>query len=178
MTFFVRLAASVLICSSFASASYSQLLATDPDWKESEAPAPTALNLKALVPFEVVKVSNLSWALDASAVNIVGDGLVRYVAVARSASGTLNALYEVINCSNGEVKTYARIISKEAEVAGKAWVIVADPKWISMYDAPSKHALALAKQGVCTGNTAAQTVNEILVSLKKTTIVFKDKSAP
>jgi CNP1-like family len=178
MTFFLRIAASVLICSVFGSTSYAQLLATDPDWKESEAPKPTALNLKGLVPFEVSTISNLTWALDPTAVTIVGDGLVRYVVVARSASGTLNALYEVINCSNGEVKTYARIVSKEAEVAGKAWFVVADPKWISMYDAPSKHALALAKQGVCTGNTAAQNVNEIVTSLKKTTVVFKDKSAP
>ena len=178
MTTFVRFVALLAIGLSVAAPGFAQLLATDPDWKESDAPAPAALNLKDLLPFEVVKTSNLSWALDTTAIKVVGDGLVRYVAVARSASGTLNALYEAINCSNGEVKTYARIVSKEAEVAGKAWVVVADPKWISMYDAPSKHALALAKQGVCTGNTAAQNVNEIVTSLKKTTRVFKDKSAP
>lgn len=178
MTFFTRFAASLVICSTFASSGFAQLLATDPDWKESEAPPPLALNLKGLVPFEVSTVSNLAWALDPTGVTIVGDGLVRYVVVARSPSGVFNALYEVINCSNGEVKTYARIVSKEAEAAGKAWVVVADPKWISMYDAPSKHALALAKQGVCTGNTAAQNVNEIVTSLKKTTIVFKNKAAP
>jgi CNP1-like family len=178
MTTFVRFVALLAIGLSVAASGFAQLLATDPDWKESDAPAPAALNLKDLLPFEVVKTSNLSWALDPTAVKIVGDGLVRYVAVARSASGTLNALYEAINCSNGEVKTYARIVSKEAEVAGKAWVVVANPKWISMYDAPSKHALALAKQGVCTGNTAAQNVNEIVTSLKKTTIIFKNKAAP
>jgi hypothetical protein len=178
MTFFTRFAASLVICSTFASSGFAQLLATDPDWKESDAPAPAALNLKDLLPFEVVKTSNLSWALDPAAVKIVGDGLVRYAVVARSPSGVFNALYEVINCSKGEVKTYARIVSKEAEAAGKAWVVVADPKWISMYDAPSKHALALAKQGVCTGNTAAQNVNEIVTSLKKTTIIFKNKAAP
>ena len=98
--------------------------------------------------------------------------------VARSQSGVLNALYEVINCSNGELKTYARIVGKEVEAAGKAWVAVQDPQWKSMYDVPSKHALALAKQGVCTGNTAAQNVNEIVTSLKKTTIIFKNKAAP
>ncbi len=178
MTTFVRFVALLAIGLNVATSGFAQLLATDPDWKESDVPAPAALNLKDLLPFEVVKISNLSWALDPTAVKIVGDGLVRYVAVARSASGTLNALYEAINCSNGEVKTYARIVSKEAEVAGKAWVVVADPKWISIYDAPSKHALTLAKQGVCTGNTAAQNVNEIVTSLKKTTRVFKDKSAP
>jgi CNP1-like family len=178
MTSFVRFVALLAIGSTFATLGFTQLLATDPDWKESDAPPPAALNLKDLLPFEVVKTSNLSWALDPSAVKIVGDGLVRYVAVARSTGGALNALYEVINCSNGEVKTYARIVSKEAEAAGKTWVVVADPKWISMYDAPSKHALALAKQGVCTGNTAAQTVSEIVTSLKRTTILFKNKAAP
>jgi hypothetical protein len=178
MTFFARLAASVFICSAFASASYSQLLATDPDWKESEAPAPKALNLNSLVPFEVATVSNLTWAMDPTAVTIVGDGLVRYVAVARSQSGVLNALYEVINCSNGTVKTYARIVAKESDAAARSWTIVSDPQWKSLRELPSKHALELAKQGVCTGDTAAQNVNEIVTSLKKTTITFKNKAAP
>ena len=160
---------------------FAQLLATDPDWKESEAPAPPPLNLKGLVPFEVSTISNLTWALDQTAVTIVGDGLVRYVVVARSPSGVFNALYEVINCSKAEMKTYARIVGKEADVDtkdAKKWVGVQDPQWKSMYDIPSKHALVLAKQGVCTGNTAAQTVNEIVTALKKTTIVFKNRSAP
>ena len=178
MTFFARLAVSVFICSAFASASYSQLLATDPDWKESEAPAPKALNLNSLVPFEVATVSNLTWAMDPTAVTIVGDGLVRYVAVARSQSGVLNALYEVINCSNGTVKTYARIVAKESDATARSWTIVSDPQWKSLRELPSKHALELAKQGVCTGDTAAQSVNEIVTSLKKTTIVFKNKAAP
>jgi hypothetical protein len=156
----------------------AQLLATDPDWKESEAPPPAALNLKGLVPFEVSTTSNLSWALDPAAVTIVGDGLVRYVAIARSQSGVLNALYEVINCSNGTVKTYARIVAKESDAAARSWTIVSDPQWKSLRELPSKHALELAKQGVCTGDTAAQSVNEIVTSLKKTTIVFKNKAAP
>lgn len=178
MTFLVRYVASLVISLTLAAPCFAQLLATDPDWKESEAPPPPALNLKSLVPFEVSTTSNLVWALDPAAVTIVGDGLVRYVAVARSQSGVLNALYEVINCSNSELKTYARIVGKESEVAGKAWVAVQDPQWKSLYDAPSRHALELAKQGVCTGRTAAQTVGEIVTSLKKTTIFFKNKSAP
>jgi hypothetical protein len=157
---------------------FAQLLATDPDWKESDAPPPPALNLKALVPFEVSTISNLTWTVDPTAITIVGDGLVRYVVVARSPSGVLNALYETINCSNGELKTYARIVGKESEVASKTWVAVQDPQWKSIYEAPSRHALELAKQGVCTGKTAAQSIGEIVTSLKKTTIFFKNKSAP
>jgi CNP1-like family len=178
MTSTASLVASLVISLTLATPCFAQLPASDPDWKESDAPPPPALNLKGLVPFEVATVSNLSWALDPTAVTIVGDGLVRYVVVARSQSGVLNALYEVINCSNAELKTYARIVGKETDASGKAWVAVQDPQWKSIYDAPSKHALALAKQGVCTGKAAAQSVGEIVTSLKKTTIIFKNKSAP
>ena len=178
MTSCTRLFALLVIGLTLTSSGMAQLLATDPDWKESEAPPPAALNLKGLVPFEVSTTSNLSWALDPAAVTIVGDGLVRYVAIARSQSGVLNALYEVINCSNGTVKTYARIVAKESDTTAKNWTIVSDPQWKSLRELPSKHALELAKQGVCTGDTAAQNVNEIVTSLKKTTIVFKNKAAP
>ena len=178
MTFITRMTAITILCLSLAPTCFAQLLATDPDWKESEAPPPPALNLKSLVPFEVSTVSNLTWALDPTAVTIVGDGLVRYVVLARSPSGVFNALYEVINCSKAELKTYARMVGKEADAVTQKWVAVQDPQWKSMYDVPSKHALVLAKQGVCTGNTAAQTVSEIVASLKKTTIIFKNKSAP
>jgi ribosomal protein S20 len=181
MIFFSRFVALLLIGLTLAAPSFAQLLATDPDWKESDAPQPPMLNLKGLLPFEVSAASNLTWALDPTALTIVGDGLVRYVVVARSTSGVFNALYEVINCSKAELKTYARIVGKEVDADTKdvkKWVAVQDPQWKSMYDVPSKHALALAKQGVCTGNTAAQTVSEIVTSLKKTSIVFKNKSAP
>ncbi|MEY4538053.1 MAG: hypothetical protein RL171_2204 [Pseudomonadota bacterium] len=178
MTSCTRLFALLVIGLTLTSSGMAQLLATDPNWKESEAPPPAALNLKGLVPFEVSTTSNLSWALDPAAVTIVGDGLVRYVAIARSQSGVLNALYEVINCSNGTVKTYARIVAKESDATARSWTIVSDPQWKSLRELPSKHALELAKQGVCTGDTAAQSVNEIVTSLKKTTIVFKNKAAP
>jgi CNP1-like family len=177
MTSFIRFAATLIISLTLATPSFAQLLATDPDWKESDAPPPPALNFKSLLPFEVSAVSNLTWALDPAALTIVGDGLVRYVVVARSPSGVFNALYEVINCSNAEFKTYARMVGKESEVSDKAWVVLQDSQWKSMTAAPSKHALSLAKQGVCTGKTAAQTVAEIVTSLKRTSIIFKDKSA-
>jgi CNP1-like family len=171
-------AVSMIISMSLATPSFAQLLATDPDWKESEAPPPTALTFKGLVPFEVTNISNLEWALDPTAVTIVGDGLVRYVVVARSTSGVFNALYEVINCSKGELKTYARMVGKETDADTKKWVAVQDHQWKSMYDVPSKHAQVLAKRGLCTGNTAAQTVNEIVTSLKRAKNVSKNKSEP
>ena len=158
---------------------WAQFAAEDPDWKESDAPPPPSFDVGKLVQFEVSSTSSLVYGVDPASIRISQrDGLVRYVVVARSSSGVFNALYEVINCSKGEMKTYARIVGKESDTETKKWVAVQDPQWKSMYDIPSKHALVLAKQGVCTGNTAAQTVSEIVTSLKKTTIVFKNKAAP
>lgn len=155
------------------------LLSTDPDWVESEAPPPPKVNLKGLLPFEVTAASSLTWGLDLASTTIVGDGLVRYVVVARSQTGVINALYEAINCGKNEYKTYARISGKEEDFSSKAWANVKDPQWVSFYDSlPSKHAPALAKQGACTGKTAAQSVDEIATALKKTTFTIKNKAAP
>lgn len=145
--------------------SHAQMVSTDPDWKEAEVPAPPALNvtdLKRLVPFEVSAHSELRWAVDPAAITITDDGLVRYVVVARSTSGLINALYEAINCNKAEFKTYARYN------AHGGWVTVEAPQWRSLYDKlPSRHALMLAKQGACVGHATAQSATEMVQTLKK-----------
>lgn len=147
--------------------SHAQLVSTDPDWQEiAVVPAPPALNganLKQLVPFEVSAYSDLRWSVVPASIQISGDGLVRYVVVAQSASGLINALYETINCNKAEFKTHARYN------ANGGWVSVGDPQWRSMYDnLPSKHALMLAKQGACVGNAPAQNATDMVQALKKT----------
>ncbi len=147
-------------------ASHAQLVSTDPDWKETEVPAPPALNatdLKRLIPFEVSANSELRWSVDPASIKITDDGLVRYVVVARSPTGLINALYETINCNKAEFKTYARYN------ANGGWATVENPQWRSMYDKlPSRHALMLAKQGACVGNAPAQSATEMVQALKKT----------
>lgn len=156
----------VLSLSAGMTASHAQLVSTDPDWKETDVPAPPVFDASALtrlVPFEVSPNSTLRWAVDPASVNITPDGLVRYVVVARSPSGVVNALYETINCGRAEFKTYARYN------ANSGWATVENPEWHSMYDKlPSKHALMLAKQGACVGNAAAQSADDIVRALKKT----------
>jgi hypothetical protein len=71
-------------------------------------------------------------------------------------------MYEGIRCATGEVKTYARFSS-----SGK-WVPVQDPQWRGLNEnAPSRHALALANQGVCESSSiAASSVAAIVKALK------------
>jgi hypothetical protein len=134
------------------------------DWKESETPAAPTFNKDRLLPIDMPRYVTLQLGVDPATLVITPDGIVRYVVVASNASGSINAMYEGIRCATGEVKTYARFTSN-----GK-WSTVQDPQWRRMNDnLPSRHALALAEQGVCESQSiAASSVTAIVNALKNT----------
>jgi hypothetical protein len=139
----------------------AQLAAADPDWMESDAPPAPKFDTKGLVGFDVNINSTMRWGVDPASLAITPDGIVRYVAVAQSPSGVMNAMYEGIRCATGEYKTYARFNRDSG------WSAVGAPSWKSMVEIqPSRHALALAKQGVCTGSAPASSPGDIVRSLK------------
>ena len=143
-------------------ATASAQLVADPDWKETEAPAPPSFNKDQLIPVEMPKYVSLRFGVDPATLSITPDGIVRYVMVASNGSGSLSAMYEGIRCATGEVKTYARYTS-----SGQ-WSAVAQPQWRGLNDQlPSRHALALARQGACDGRAAsASSVAAIVHALK------------
>ncbi|TFZ01575.1 CNP1-like family protein [Ramlibacter rhizophilus] len=132
----------------------SPLLAQEP-WQEGAAPEPPALRLKGLVPVELPR-STLRFGVQPDSVSIGPDRVVRYVVVATSASGALNALYEGIRCDEGKVKVYAR------HTPGAGWTPTRDAPWESLHDnAGHRHSLAIARSGACIGrgtNTSAERV--------------------
>jgi len=140
----------------------AQVLADDPDWKESEAPPPPAFNSKQLIAIDMPRYVTLKFGVDPTTLTITPDGIVRYVMVATNASGSVNAMYEGIRCASGEVKTYARY-----SPSGH-WSAVKNPQWQGLNDnLPSRHALALARQGACQGHsTPGNSVAEIVKALK------------
>lgn len=142
--------------------STSAQVVTEPDWKETEAPPPPSFNKDKLIPIEMPKYVSLRFGVDPATLTITPDGIVRYVMVASNATGSISAMYEAIRCATGEVKTYARY------AANGKWSSVQDPQWHGLNDnLPSKHALALARQGVCDGRSmAASSVDAIVNALK------------
>lgn len=139
----------------------AQGLVDNPDWKETEAPAPPKFDAKQRVPIDMPHYVSMKFGVDPATLAITPDGIVRYVMVAVSPSGAVNAFYEGIRCATGEVKSYAR-----ANASG-VWTIVKEPEWRGLNDnQPSRHALALARQGACEGNTSASSAADILRKLK------------
>jgi CNP1-like family len=152
-------ALGLALCNGMAVA---QLAADDPDWKESDAPSPPTFDLKRLVPFEVSNSSPMKWGFDPDTMKITPDGIVRYVVVAQSPSGVVNAMYEAVRCTTSEWKTYARFNQDSG------WNLAADPQWRPLRGyQPSNHAMRLAQQGMCTGGAPAQSVRQVVRSVQQ-----------
>ena len=148
----------VLCATSFMAS--AQLGADDPDWKEVEVPAPPAFDLKTLVPVEMPVQSELKWGVDPATLKIGRDGVVRYVVVAQSPSGVVNAMYEGIRCSKAEFRRYAR------HNPDSGWVKSSSSDWIPLRQASgSRHPVILARGGMCDVAAPPTTVKEALQRL-------------
>lgn len=145
----------------YALVAQAQGLVDNPDWQETEVPAPPNFNPKQVIGVDMPPFVSMKFGVDPATLAVTPDGIVRYVMVAISPSGSVNAFFEGIRCATGEVKSYAR-----ASATG-VWTLVKAPEWRGLNDKqPSKHALALARQGVCEGNTAVGSATEIVRRLK------------
>jgi len=134
-----------LVLAGAAGLASAQLVPDDPDWKEQEAPKPPPLRTSGLIALEM-RGSTLRFGVDPASISIGPDGIVRYVVVATSPSGTVNAMYEGVRCTSGEVKVYARHNPDTGWVPGKG-------EWQPLQQtAHSRHSLQIARNGACIGH--------------------------
>lgn len=144
-----------------AGSAFAQLATEDPDWKESQVPPPPAFNAAKLVTVDVGAASALTFGIDPATLSVTKEGIVRYVVVASSRTGALNAMYEGIRCASAEYKVYARYN------AGSGWNAVSEPTWQSLYaTTPSRHTLRIARAGICRGNAPNLSVEQIVRDLR------------
>lgn len=130
-------------------------------WAESTVVPPKVFSTDVLQPFEVTRNSALAYGIDPRTLVVGDDGVVRFVMVARSASGALNVLYQGIRCATAETKTYARLSDKGS------WNTSSDIKWQALsFRGPTRPAMMLARQGVCEGRTITGNPEKILATLK------------
>jgi len=150
--------ALVLACAALPA--FGQLLNVNADWKEGEVPAPPALRTQGLIPVELPP-GQLRSGIDPASVTVGGDGVVRYVVVATSSSGTVNAMYEGIRCSSAEVKVYAH------HNPDSGWVVAANAEWQALHTRPnSRHSLVIARTGACIGQGPAGNAAQVVRALR------------
>ena len=154
--------ALVLSCCLALSAPVFAQLFDSVDWKESQVPPPPAFDVKRLLPVELPVHMTLRYGVDPATIVITGDGVVRYVIVASSPSGTVNAFYEGVRCATAEMKTYARS-------TGNEWHTVSAPEWKPVRNMISLHTAAVAQQGLCRGRAPRASVSDIVMQLKNPT---------
>lgn len=153
-----RGAATLLLLGMLCNAVFAQ-----EDWKESPTPEPPVYSRERLIEVEMPG-SALKFGIDPSSLSIGEDGVLRYVMLAYSASGSTNALFEGLRCETRQVKTYAR------STTPSQWTLATDPQWrtLSRNSASTRHAAALAQQGVCDmGQLSAKTVPELIRQLQQ-----------
>jgi len=142
-----------------------QNLAEDPDaapWQEAEVPPPPMFNVDKVLPFDVSRNSELQHSIDPATLSIGSDEVVRYVRIARSSQGALNAVYEGLRCSSGEVRTYAYW-----NTGSGSWNITAKAPWRSLFNiAASMPAKALAYGGLCDGPSPNSTPDKMVRELR------------
>jgi CNP1-like family len=160
ITMIKRLLATALLlaCCGMAAA---QFIADDPDWKETEVPPPPAFDLKRLVQVDISAQSNLKWGVDPETVKISSDGIIRYVVVAQSSSGVVNAMYEGIRCNKAEFRRYAR------HSPDSGWVKSTSSDWMPLRQSGSfRHPEALARQGMCESAAPPPSAREAVKRLR------------
>jgi CNP1-like family len=143
----------------------AQFIADDPDWKETEVPPPPVFDLKRLVPFVISARSELKWGVDPATIVINRkDGVVRYVVVAQSPSGVVNAMYEGIRCNKAEYRLYARYNSSSGWVRT---IDSANSDWKPLRTGvQTGHLTALAKQGMCDSSAPPTSVQDVVRKLR------------
>lgn len=112
---------------------------------------------------------NIRLGVDPATITVESDGVVRYVAVARSTNGdAITAFYEGVRCTTAEVKIYAR------HFADGDWRPVSDPKWQSLFDpGPQRTSLAIAKAGICQDASVGGSARQIVLNLQNDLLRYR-----
>ena len=150
---------SALLC--LSGQAVAQGISAD-NWQESDTAPPASFSTKHLQFFEVSPGSTLVYGMDPDTLTVGADGVVRYVLVASSARGALNVLYEGIRCQTAEMKTYARWDNHSA------WNTGTGSDWRPLsFSGSTRHAMRLARDGVCDGSTPNGSALNILQALQR-----------
>ena len=162
-----RLAALGLLLSILALAACGQPHGPKSEWErkhedrlpppppEEAAPLPPYPQRSQLIEFFVAATTEFTFFIDATSLGVGAGGVVRYVLVARSASGVENVSFEGMRCATSEVRLYA--VGRDGRWSGKPgeWRTIAPrsvQRWHNAlyreYFCPQKEPILGAQEGI------------------------------
>jgi hypothetical protein len=140
---------------------HAQLKDIDPDWKENDVQAIPAFDVSRLIEIDMGRRFSLVYAIDPQTLSVGSDGILRYVMVARSASGVVNAFYEGLRCSTAEGRVYAR------HNPSSGWQSASASVWQPLRETTGMlHVLRFARQGGCDGAAPQRSARIVIDQLK------------
>lgn len=140
---------------------HAQLKDADPDWKENDVQAIPAFDVSRLIEIDMGQRFSLVYAIDPQTLSVGSDGILRFVMVARSPSGAVNAFYEGLRCNTAEGRVYAR------HNPSSGWQSASTSVWQPLRETSGMlHILRFARQGGCDGAAPQRSARIVIDQLK------------
>ncbi len=156
-----RLVAIALACTTALTPAFAQREEPAP-WQEAPTAPPAAWSTERAVEFRLDAQTTLRYAIDPQTLSVGEDGVVRYVFIARSSSGAINALYEGVRCQTAEVKVYARW-----DPDAREWRSNPAEPWRALeFRGVTRRAMQMARGGLCDGTSANRSTSAMLDQLR------------
>lgn len=159
----------LLACALAAPPSHAQIIKPDTeellkerDWRENAVKLPEFPQADRLVEFYVSATTSFRFFIDPKTLLVGDDGVIRYVLVARSASGAQNVWFEGIRCKTGELKQYATGRNDASWVERRAaeWAAI-EPKTLN------RQHQALRREYFCPQGLPIQSAAEGIDALRR-----------
>jgi hypothetical protein len=134
----------------------------DRPWEEQKAVRPPYPRSENLIKVYVSAATSFEFFVDAAAVSVGQDGVVRYTLIARSPSGAMNVSYEGIRCKTRERKLYA------FGRGGNTWSQARNSQWAPIIGTRANRQQAtLADDFFCQIGGTARTAEEAVRALHR-----------
>jgi len=134
----------------------------DRPWEEQKAVLPPYPKSENLIKVDVGTATSFEFFVDATAVAVGQDGVVRYTLIARSHSGAMNVSYEGIRCKTRERKLYA------LGRGDNTWSLARDSRWAPIIGSRANRQQAtLADDFFCQFGGIARTAEEAVRALRR-----------
>lgn len=131
-------------------------------WVEVEPELPAFPKAEGLIELYVTAASTNRFYVDPDSVSVGKDGVVRYVAIAKSPSGATSTNFEGLRCDVRERRLYA------FGRADDTWSRAKSPTWTRISNAgANRYAWALMREYFCPGGVAIRNAAEGVNALRR-----------